>query len=66
MYPGDDYPIRVRLLINECRELRQRLAQRVAESRELRARVARCCQRSRAPRTDGAKRRSFGGGGSER
>jgi hypothetical protein len=49
MYPGDDRPIRIRMLINECREIRQRLAERIAQSRALRARAARFSERADAP-----------------
>jgi anti-sigma factor RsiW len=47
MYPVDDGSLRIRLLINECRELRRRLAERVAQSRALRARATQF--RNRAP-----------------
>jgi hypothetical protein len=40
MYPADDGDLRVRLLIRECREIRQRLEQRVADRRALRVRAA--------------------------
>jgi regulator of replication initiation timing len=48
MYPSDDQPVRVRLLINELREFRQRLVERIEESRALQARAARLREQSRS------------------
>lgn len=40
MYPTDDRFIRIRLLIKQSQEARERMMKRVAESRKLRARAA--------------------------
>ena len=64
MYPSDDRPLRVRLLINECREIRRRLEKQVERSRALRARAARPRSGAGGPlRQDGAKLEWWGGGG---
>jgi hypothetical protein len=62
MYPADDGSVRIRLLINQCREIRQRLAERVAESRELRARAARFRARGQVAPQGEANPEWWGGG----
>jgi regulator of replication initiation timing len=57
MYPGDDHPLRIRLLINECRELRLRLAERIEQSRALRARAVQLRDRAGAPAAEAEERR---------